>query len=55
MDGNERIDKVLQEGTTKDLWEYIYFQLPTFMEHCYIKRNQAEKYNAAKKKALSEN
>lgn len=54
MDGKERIDKVLQEGTTQELCDYIYSQLPTFMEYCYIKRNQAEKYNAAREKALSE-
>ena len=39
------LNKVEQEGLTDDLFQHICSMLPRFLEHCYVKRNQAESYN----------
>lgn len=41
---SERIHKVLEEGCTTELVEYICSIIPQFIEHCYIKRHQAQCY-----------
>lgn len=43
-DSDERLSKVVEEGTTDDLRSYISSILAKFMEHCYIKREQAAAY-----------
>ena len=43
-DSDERLSKVVEEGTTDDLRTYISSMLPTFMAHCYSKRVQPAAY-----------
>ena len=43
-DSDERLSKIVEEGTTDDLRTYISSILPQFMEHCYSKREQAAAY-----------
>ena len=43
-DSDGRLAKVVEEGTTDELQHYICSILPQFMEHCYIKREQATAY-----------
>ncbi|XP_033100548.1 uncharacterized protein LOC117104010, partial [Anneissia japonica] len=43
-DSDDRIAKIVQEGTTDDLRSYISSILPQFLEHCYVKRKQAASY-----------
>ncbi len=42
--GESKLCKVLEEGTTDDLIDHIISILPQFLEHCYIKRQQAASY-----------
>ena len=48
-DSDGRLSKVVEEGTTADLRNYICSILPQFMEHCYIKREQATAYKLERK------
>ncbi|KAJ4428237.1 hypothetical protein ANN_24254 [Periplaneta americana] len=43
-DQSERIHKVLEEGCTTELVGYICSIISQFIEHCYIKRHQAQCY-----------
>ena len=36
-----KIQKVLKEGTVDDLLEDLEVQLPSFLEHVFVKRQQA--------------
>ena len=40
-DANDRLCKMVEEGTTDDLRGHICTILPQFMEHCFVKRQQA--------------
>ena len=40
----DRLIKVIEDGTVKELSEYITNLIPQFLEHCYIKRNQSASY-----------
>ena len=51
-DSDERLSKVVEEGTTDDLHTYISSILPQFMEHCYSKREQAAAIKGSENKAL---
>lgn len=44
-DCDGKLGKVIQEGSTDDLMDHICSMIPKFMEHCFIKRKQAESYN----------
>ena len=41
MKGVKKIQKVLKEGTVDDLLEDLEVQLPSFLEHVFVKRQQA--------------
>ena len=43
-DANDRLCKMIGEGTTDDLRGHICTILPQFMEHCFVKRQQALAY-----------
>ncbi|XP_071943945.1 uncharacterized protein [Antedon mediterranea] len=38
---DKRILKVIEQGTVKELTEYFCSLIPQFIEHCYVKRQQA--------------
>lgn len=42
---DSRLIKSVEEGTTDELAEFISSLLPQFLEHCYVKRQQAAFYN----------
>ena len=44
-DSDGKLSKVIEEGTTKDLMDHICSMTPKFLEHCFIKRKQADSYN----------
>ena len=52
-DESGKVCKVMEEGTTQELREYICLILPQFLEHCYIKRQQAAMYQEERKAAES--
>ncbi|KAJ8033178.1 39S ribosomal protein L13, mitochondrial [Holothuria leucospilota] len=54
MDKDGRMMKIQEEGTVGELVEHITAILPQFLQHCYVKREQAAAYNAQREKALSE-
>ena len=43
-DANDTLCKMVEEGTTDDLRGHICIILPQFMEHCFVKRQQALAY-----------
>jgi hypothetical protein len=43
-DADGKICKMVKEGTSDDLFSHICAILPEFLQHSYIKRNQAESY-----------
>ena len=40
----EWLIKVVEDGTTADLFEHVKTLLPQFLEHCFVKRTQSEQY-----------
>lgn len=46
--------KIQEDGTVGELVEHITAILPQFLQHCYVKREQATSYNAQREKAGSE-
>ena len=54
MDDDSRMMKIEEEGTVEELVEYICAILPKFLEHCYVKREQAAAYQTQREKAASE-
>ncbi len=53
-DENGRITKAVEEGSIDDLTEHMCSLIPKFLEHCYVKRSQAEEYNRQRDAALAE-
>ena len=51
---NNRITKTVEDGTIEDLLEHMCSLIPKFLEHCYVKRKQADAYNKERDAALSE-
>lgn len=49
-----RLMKAVEEGTVEDLLAHICDMIPQFLEHCYIKREQAAAYNKERDEAQSE-
>ena len=43
-DGDDKLCKMVMEGTTDDLFNHICSELPAFLKHCYIKRCRAKSY-----------
>ena len=41
---SERLTKVVEDGTTTDLFEHDKALLPQFLENCFVKRVQSEQY-----------
>jgi len=52
-DENDKLCKAVEEGTVSELREYICSITPQFMEHCYIKRQQAARYTKEREAAMS--
>ena len=50
-----RLTRVQEEGTAADLAEYIISLLSYFLEHCFVKREQAKVYNEERLLATSSN
>lgn len=48
-----RFTRVQEEGSAADLAEYIISLLPYFLEHCFVKREQAKFYNEERLMATS--
>ena len=46
---------MIKEGTTDDLFDHICLTLPAFLQHCYVKRNQANSYNKEREGVGREN
>ena len=44
-DGDDKLCKMVKEGTTDDLFDHLCSILPEFLQHCHVKRNQADSYN----------
>ena len=40
--------KVVEDGTTADLFEHVKTLVPQFLEHCFVKRAQSEQYQIEK-------
>jgi hypothetical protein len=36
---------MVKEGATDDLFNHLCSILPAFLQHCHVKRNQADSYN----------
>ena len=45
---SEQLTKVLEDGTTADLFEHVKTLLPQFLKHCFVKRAQSEQYQIEK-------
>ena len=41
---SEQLPKVVEDGTTADIFEHVKTLLPQFLEHCFVKRAQSEQY-----------
>ena len=50
-DSSGKLIKVLEEGTTEELYTHICSLIPQFMARCYTKRMQAETYNKERQSA----
>ena len=50
-----RLCKMVEEGTTDDLFDHISLMLPKFLEHCYVKRSQANSYAIERESVGSQN
>ena len=55
QENNGRIAKIHKTGTIEDLYNYICSISPKFIQHCYIKQQQAKKYEEGKKLASTIN
>ena len=55
QENNGRMAKIQETGTIEDLYNYICSISPKFIQHCYIKRQQAKKYEEDKKLASTTN
>ena len=53
-DADNKLCKVLEEGTTNDLQQHILSILPQFLQHCHTKREQATSYNHQREAAVSD-
>ena len=53
-DADNRLCRVLEDGTTNDLQLYIQSLLPQFLQHCHTKREQAAAYQSEREAAASE-
>ena len=51
QENNGRMAKMQEPGTIEDLYNYICSMAPKFMQHTYIKRQQAKKYEEDKELA----
>lgn len=51
---NERLCKVVEDGTISDLMKYICRILPQFLEHCFGKRSQAKTYRDQHKEVTND-
>ena len=54
VDRDGRMKKIQDDGTVLELVEHISDLLPKFLEHCFIKREQASTYNTQRESAASE-
>ena len=54
-DADGKLCKMIKEGTTDDLFDHICLTLPAFLQHCYVKRNQANSYNKEREGVGREN
>jgi len=50
-DGDGRLTKVVEEGSASDLVTYLCSITPQFLEHCYVKRHQADMYKKQREAA----
>ena len=55
MSEHGSLTKSEEGGFTDDLFDHICSMLPNFLEHCYVKRNQADSYNEERKMVGDEN
>jgi len=53
-DEEGRITKAVQDGSNRELAEYISSLIPQFAEHCFVKRQQAAAFNLERETAISE-
>ncbi|XP_030827949.1 uncharacterized protein LOC115928135 [Strongylocentrotus purpuratus] len=53
-DKDGRMMKIQEEGTVGELVQHITAILPQFLQHCYVKREQASAYNAQREKVSPE-
>ena len=51
---DNRIMKVVEEGTIDELQVHICDMIPRFLEHCFVKRAQAASYNQDRESSLSD-
>ena len=51
QENNGRMAKIQESGTLEDLYNYICCMSQKFMRHCFVKRQQARKYEEDKKLA----